>query len=223
MQLDGLVQTHERAREWMLEESKKIPIVRLIETAPGIGEIRAPLIVAIVISPQRFALGASFGATAAWLLSRALRRTGRRIATASGSQRCPPDLGTQSQPTSAAQECFQGRCRGCRQSHAATSAKACLRARDRFGNQTQPRTAHAGASHCWCGAGNVEEQGEVRPDQEARNNTHAWLLARWLLPTGDFAQQNRFREAASLGPLVTAAASRPLFEVMPSRSYQLKQ
>ena len=54
MQLDGLVQTHERAREWMLEESKKIPIVRLIETAPGIAEIRAPLIVAIVISPQRF-------------------------------------------------------------------------------------------------------------------------------------------------------------------------
>jgi hypothetical protein len=38
----------------MLEESKKVPIVKLIETAPGIGEIRAPLIVAIVISPFRF-------------------------------------------------------------------------------------------------------------------------------------------------------------------------
>jgi transposase len=54
MQLDGLSEAHERARVWMLEESKKVPIIRLIETAPGIGEIRAPLIVAIVISPFRF-------------------------------------------------------------------------------------------------------------------------------------------------------------------------
>jgi transposase len=54
IQLDGLMETHDRARVWMLEESKQIPIVRLLETAPGIGEIRAPLIVAIVISPFRF-------------------------------------------------------------------------------------------------------------------------------------------------------------------------
>jgi transposase len=54
IQLDGLVQTHQRARDWMLEESRKVPVVRMIETAPGIGEIRAPLIVATVISPHRF-------------------------------------------------------------------------------------------------------------------------------------------------------------------------
>ena len=142
MQLDGLVQTHERAREWMLEESKKVQIVQLIETAPGIAEIRAPLIVAIVdlTAPlshsapvlQLLRLGcchALFGG---------LDEGSRRQVD---PQRCPPDLGTQSQPTSAAQECFQGRCRGCRQSHAATSAKACLLSRDRFGNQTQPRAA----------------------------------------------------------------------------------
>jgi transposase len=54
MQLDGLVQTHERAHDWLLEESTKVPIVQLVQTAPGIGEIRAALIVAIVISPHRF-------------------------------------------------------------------------------------------------------------------------------------------------------------------------
>jgi transposase len=54
MQLHGLVQTHERAHDWLLEESTKVPIVQLVKTAPGIGEIRAAQIVAIVISPHRF-------------------------------------------------------------------------------------------------------------------------------------------------------------------------
>jgi transposase len=53
-QLDGLIETHEHAHRWLLEESKKVPIVRLIESAPGIGEIRAAMIVATVISPHRF-------------------------------------------------------------------------------------------------------------------------------------------------------------------------
>ena len=53
-QLDGLVQSHERAHEWLLEESNKVPIVQLLMTAPGIGEIRAAQIAAAVISPYRF-------------------------------------------------------------------------------------------------------------------------------------------------------------------------
>jgi transposase len=53
-QLDGLVETHDSAYRWLLEESKKVPVVRLLESAPGIGEIRAALIVATVISPHRF-------------------------------------------------------------------------------------------------------------------------------------------------------------------------
>lgn len=53
-QLDGLIDTHDQAHRWLLEESKKVPIVRLLESAPGIGEIRAALIVATVISPHRF-------------------------------------------------------------------------------------------------------------------------------------------------------------------------
>ena len=53
-QLDGLVQAQQVAESWLLEESKKVPIIRLLETAPGIGKIRAPQIVAVVVSPYRF-------------------------------------------------------------------------------------------------------------------------------------------------------------------------
>lgn len=53
-QLDGLVETHELAHCWLLEESRKVPAVQLLKSAPGIGDIRAALIVAIVISPHRF-------------------------------------------------------------------------------------------------------------------------------------------------------------------------
>jgi transposase len=54
MQLDGLTQAHQMANEWLLEESKKVPIVRLLQTAPGLGPIRAAQIVATVITPHRF-------------------------------------------------------------------------------------------------------------------------------------------------------------------------
>jgi transposase len=53
-QLDGLITTHEAAQEWLLEESKKTPLVQQLKTAPGIGEVRAAQIIATVISPQRF-------------------------------------------------------------------------------------------------------------------------------------------------------------------------
>jgi transposase len=53
-QLDGLVQAQQVAEQWLLEEGKKVPIVRLLETAPGIGKIRAAQIVAVVVSPHRF-------------------------------------------------------------------------------------------------------------------------------------------------------------------------
>jgi transposase len=53
-QLDGLVQAQQVAEKWMLEEAKKVPIVRILETAPGIGKIRAAQIVAVVVSPHRF-------------------------------------------------------------------------------------------------------------------------------------------------------------------------
>jgi transposase len=53
-QLDELVPAQQVAEQWLLEEGKKVPIVRLLQTAPGIGKIRAAQIVAVVVSPYRF-------------------------------------------------------------------------------------------------------------------------------------------------------------------------
>jgi transposase len=54
LQLDGLVEAHKLAEQWLQQESDKVPLVRQLQTAPGIGKTRAALIVAIVISPFRF-------------------------------------------------------------------------------------------------------------------------------------------------------------------------
>jgi transposase len=53
-ELDGLNAAHDEARRWLLEEAEKQPIVALLQTAPGIGAIRASLIVATLLSPERF-------------------------------------------------------------------------------------------------------------------------------------------------------------------------
>lgn len=53
-QVDDLVQVHEAADQWLREEAKKLPLIRQLSTAPGIGTIRAAQIVATVISPHRF-------------------------------------------------------------------------------------------------------------------------------------------------------------------------
>jgi transposase len=53
-QLDGLTQTHQAALSWLLEEANCISVTRRLATAPGIGPIRAALLVAIVVTPGRF-------------------------------------------------------------------------------------------------------------------------------------------------------------------------
>lgn len=53
-QLEGLMQSHQSAEAWLLEEAKRIPTTRRLATVPGIGPIRAALLVAIVVTPTRF-------------------------------------------------------------------------------------------------------------------------------------------------------------------------
>jgi transposase len=53
-QLDGLIQARQSAEAWLLEEAERIPVTRRMATAPGIGPIRAALLVAIVVTPARF-------------------------------------------------------------------------------------------------------------------------------------------------------------------------
>lgn len=53
-ELDGLMMAHDKARSWLEQEAEKQPIVELLKTAPGIGTVRASLIVATILSPERF-------------------------------------------------------------------------------------------------------------------------------------------------------------------------
>lgn len=52
--LDRVIDTHEQAQTWLLEEAGRVPAVQLIATAPGIGQVRAAQIVAVVVTPHRF-------------------------------------------------------------------------------------------------------------------------------------------------------------------------
>jgi transposase len=53
-QIDALLPAKERAEAWLKEEAAKVPEVRRVMSAPGIGPIRAAAIVAIVVTPERF-------------------------------------------------------------------------------------------------------------------------------------------------------------------------
>ncbi len=59
-QLDRILDTQEAAEGWLLEEASKVPVVRLVETAPGIGLIRAAQIVSVVVTPHRFRTSRQF-------------------------------------------------------------------------------------------------------------------------------------------------------------------
>jgi transposase len=53
-QLDFLIGQKEQAERDLLQESRKHAIARILETAPGIGPIRAARLVPIVVTPHRF-------------------------------------------------------------------------------------------------------------------------------------------------------------------------
>jgi hypothetical protein len=52
--LDFLLEQKKQAEADLLREAKKHPIVRILETAPGFGPIRAARRVPIVVTPHRF-------------------------------------------------------------------------------------------------------------------------------------------------------------------------
>lgn len=54
MELDAIEQLRDEAEKQLIEESRRHPITRTLESCPGIGPIRAAQLVAIVISPNRF-------------------------------------------------------------------------------------------------------------------------------------------------------------------------
>lgn len=59
-QLDGQTNCVLRAQNWLKEAAARVPIVKRIATAPGIGLVRASYIAAIVVSPHRFRTSRQF-------------------------------------------------------------------------------------------------------------------------------------------------------------------
>ena len=59
-QLDELVPLRDDAAEWLLKESKSHPIIRKLNTAPGMGAIRSAIVVSVVADPHRFRTSRQF-------------------------------------------------------------------------------------------------------------------------------------------------------------------
>jgi hypothetical protein len=53
-QVDSTTQAYELAETWLKEEAKKCPEVQRLKTVPGLGDVRAAQIVALVVTPHRF-------------------------------------------------------------------------------------------------------------------------------------------------------------------------
>lgn len=59
-QLDGVTDCVRQAERWLQEAAGRVPVVKRLATAPGIGLVRASYIVAIVVSPHRFRTSRQF-------------------------------------------------------------------------------------------------------------------------------------------------------------------
>lgn len=96
-QLDALATVAQEAESWLLEEAGRYPIVRLLATAPGIGQVRSSQIVATVISPHRFRTKRQFWSycglavvtrsSSDWELDREGKRVRRKLALPRGLNR----------------------------------------------------------------------------------------------------------------------------------------
>ena len=52
--LDRLIETYAEAERWLHRVASKTPVVKRLMTVPGIGELRAATIAAVVVTPYRF-------------------------------------------------------------------------------------------------------------------------------------------------------------------------
>jgi hypothetical protein len=59
-QLDALLECASQAESQLREECSRVPIVKRLATAPGIGLVRAAYIVAVVMTPHRFRTARQF-------------------------------------------------------------------------------------------------------------------------------------------------------------------
>ena len=66
-QIDLLGELREKAERQMHAAAAKFPIWKTLQTAPGIAEKRAAILLATVVTPHGFAPSASFGPTMVWV------------------------------------------------------------------------------------------------------------------------------------------------------------
>jgi transposase len=59
-ELDELVPLRDEAEEWLLKESKSHPVIRKLNTAPGMGPIRSAVAMSVVAEPNRFRTSRQF-------------------------------------------------------------------------------------------------------------------------------------------------------------------
>jgi len=59
-ELDQLLPLRDKAEDWLLREAKTHPIIRKLETAPGMGPIRTAQLLAIAANPHRFRTSRQF-------------------------------------------------------------------------------------------------------------------------------------------------------------------
>jgi transposase len=65
-QLDQLLPLRDKAQDWFLKEARTHPIIRKLETAPGMGPIRTAQLVAITANPHRFRTPRQFWSCSPW-------------------------------------------------------------------------------------------------------------------------------------------------------------
>ncbi len=191
--LDFLLDQKKQAEVDLLREAKKHPIVRILETAPGFGPIRAARLVPIVVTPHRFRTKRQFWSYCG--LGIASQRSWRCLATlcvaddaiefgldSSGRWRLDQSArSTDPRTLTPTQSLLEEPLQGCSNDGDHTvqqgSHPCALRAAPRWRHQADTREAELGAHDRSDGAADVEERGGVRPRTRRSIDSHAQRLS----------------------------------------------
>jgi hypothetical protein len=169
--LDFLLDQKKQAEADLLREGKKHPIVKILETAPGFGPIRAARLVPIVITPHRFRTKRQFWSYCG--LGIVTRSSSDWVQTADGAwikARVPQTRGLSRQHNHFLKSIFKGSCDRSgsgeyddnRHPTQQRSHSCSLRTTSRWRHEADPHEAELGAHDRSHGAADVEEGGGIR-------------------------------------------------------------
>ena len=162
--LDFLLEQKKRAEADLLREAKKQPIVPILETAPGLGPIRAARLLPIVVTPHRFRTKRQFWSYCG--LGIVTRSSSDWIQTADGGWikgRVPQTRGLSRQHNRVLKSIFKGAATTVITQRNKDPHPCALRATPRRRHEADAREAQLGAHDRSHGAADVEGRGGVRP------------------------------------------------------------